>query len=211
MIRTLICLDRDGTLIYDEKKHLYLGRDDEWRSKVRILPYVIEGIRLLNKMPVSAVYMITNQPGVAIADFPLLTAARAHEVCKYVIDEITDAGGHIDGFFLCPHADRNYVEHHPEYQFDEELVCDCDCMKPGLGMVFDALGSEGMTREKAKVFVVGDRASDVKTALNIGGTGILVPFENQPGEDKTVERFPDKSNIYIATSLLDAARYISDH
>jgi D-glycero-D-manno-heptose 1,7-bisphosphate phosphatase len=211
MIRTLICTDRDGTLIFDEEKHLYLGRDDEWRSKVRILPHVIDGIRLLNKIPASAVYMITNQPGVAITDFPLLTEERAHEVCKYVIDVIRDGGGRIDGYFLCPHGDRAYVEKHREYHFEEKLICDCDCIKPRLRMVFDALRSEGVTREEAKVFVVGDRASDVKTALNIGGTGILVPFENQPGEEKKAERFADKSGIYIAPSFLDAARYISDH
>lgn len=211
MIRTLICIDRDGTLIYDGKKHLYLGRDDEWQSKVRILPHVINGIRALNKIPDSAVYMITNQPGVAITDFPLLSAERAHEVCKYVIDEIKNAGGRIDGHFLCPHADRVYVKNHREYHFDEELVCDCDCIKPGLGMVFNALRSEGVTRENAKVFVVGDRASDVKTALNIGGIGILIPFENQPGEHETVRRLSDESRIYIARNLTDAAKYIAGH
>lgn len=210
MTRTLICIDRDGTLIYDEEKHLYLGRDNEWRSKVRILPHVINGIRALNKIPDSAVYMITNQPGVAITDFPLLTEERAREVCKYVIDEIKNAGGLINGYFLCPHANLAYVELHREYQFHEELLCDCDCIKPGLGMVFDALKSQGVRRGNVKLFVVGDRASDVKTALNIGGIGILIPFENQPGEEETVRRFSDESRIYIAKNLTDAAKYISD-
>src|SRR5512143_1065114 len=103
MIKTLICIDRDGTLIYDEKEHLYLGRDNSWKAKVKILPYVTEGMRVLKAIPDAAVYMITNQPGVAITDFPLLTLERAHEVCRYVLEKIKDIGGRIDGYFLCPH------------------------------------------------------------------------------------------------------------
>jgi|GEM_PF-6639616 histidinol phosphatase-like enzyme len=36
MIKTLICIDRDGTLIHDEKSHLFLGRDNDWASKVQM-------------------------------------------------------------------------------------------------------------------------------------------------------------------------------
>ncbi len=210
MIRTLICVDRDGTLIYDEKDHLYLGRDNEWKSRVKILPGVIEGIRLLNTIRDSAVYMITNQPGVAISDFPLLTLERAHEVCRYVIDTIRDMGAEISGYSLCPHANSDYVRQYGNrYHFDKGMVCECDCIKPGLGMVFDALKFEGVNRESACIYVIGDRASDVETALNISGRGILIPFENQPGEKEKTERLKGGSRIYIARDMLDAAKYIS--
>lgn len=208
-MKTLICIDRDGTLIHDEKEHLYLGRDNEWMSKVRILPHVIEGIKVLNRIPNSAVYMITNQPGVAISDFPLLTVERSHEVCKHVIDEIKNMGGNIDGYFLCPHADEEYMKKHTKYRFDKNLVCNCDCIKPGLGMVFDALRAEGITRENVNLFVIGDRATDVQTALNIGGTGILIPFEHQPGEGDKVKKISDQPSIFIARNLIDAADFIS--
>lgn len=208
-MKTLICIDRDGTLIHDEKEHLYLGRDDEWMSKVRILPHVIEGIKVLNRIPNSAIYMITNQPGVAIRDFPLLTVERANEVCKYVIDEIKNMGGTIDGYFLCPHADQDYLNRHKKYHFDKQLICDCDCIKPGLGMIFDALRAEGITHGNVNLFVIGDRLTDVQTALNIGGTGILIPFEHQPGEENKVKKIADRSRIHIARNLLDAADFIS--
>jgi histidinol-phosphate phosphatase family protein len=212
MIKTLICIDRDGTLIFDKKEHLYLGRDDEWRSNVRILPHVIEGLTILRTVPNSAVYMITNQPGVAIADFPLLTMERAHEVCQYVIDKIRSTGGHMNGYFLCPHANHDYVKRYGKrYHFNEDLVCECDCIKPGLGMVFDALRSEGVTREGVSIYVIGDRATDVETALNIGGTGILIPFENQPGEDDKVRELPDQSDIYIAKNLREAGELMIQH
>lgn len=110
MKKTIICIDRDGTLINDEKDHLSLGRDDDWKSKVKILPYVIDGLKLLDTIPNSAIYIITNQPGVAISDYPLLTLGRAYEVCKYVVDRLKNMGAHLDGYFLCAHATPDYVK-----------------------------------------------------------------------------------------------------
>jgi len=211
MIKTLICIDRDGTLIYDEKEHLYLGRDNGWKAKVKLLPYVVEGMRRLKAIPDAAVYMITNQPGVAITDFPLLTLERADEVCRYILEKIKDIGGRIDGYFLCPHANQAYVKKYTQYHFDERLVCECSCIKPDLGMIFDALRSEGVTPGSVSIYMIGDRATDVRTALNMGGTGILVPFENQQGEDQEVNKIKDQSRVYIAKNLLDAAEFITFH
>jgi histidinol-phosphate phosphatase family protein len=206
--RTIICIDRDGTLIYDEKDHLFLGRDDDWKSKVEILSRVIDGLTLLRTIPNSAIYMITNQPGVAISDYPLLTLERAHEVCTYIIDKINSMGARIDGYFLCPHATPDYVRKKPGVNFDEELVHECKCLKPALGMVFDALEAENITPGNANVYVIGDRATNVQTALNINGIGILVPFENEPGEDKKVGKLEDQAHVYIAHDLLSAAEFI---
>jgi hypothetical protein len=40
--KTIICIDRDGTLIHDTREHLFLGRDNSWLEKVVILPYAVE-------------------------------------------------------------------------------------------------------------------------------------------------------------------------
>ncbi len=205
MKRPLICVDRDGTLIYDSHEHLYLGRDNDWKTKVRILPHVVEGLQLLKSIPDAAIYMITNQPGVAVLDFALLTPERAHEVCKYVMKQINKHGGHIDGYFLCTHVSRDYVAKHPNLNFDEKYIGDCDCMKPGLGMVFDALAADNITRRNANIYVIGDRMTDVETALNIGGIGILVPSEGQPGESEKIEALGDPKHTYIVRTFLEAA------
>ena len=47
MKKTIVCIDRDGTLINDEK--FYLGRDDDWQTKVAILPGVIDGLAIINR------------------------------------------------------------------------------------------------------------------------------------------------------------------
>ena len=208
MKKPVICVDRDGTLIHDTKEHLFLGNDNGWKSKIEMLQYAIDGLRLLKSIPNSAIYMITNQAGVAITDFSLLTMERAHEVCKYVVDIIKGNGGHIDGYFLCPHATPEYVKKKPHVNFDEKLVHDCKCLKPALGMVFNALKAENITPDNANVYVIGDRASDVQTALNIDGIGILVPFENEPDEDKKVRKLNDQAHIHIAVNMLKAAEFI---
>jgi len=206
--RPLICVDRDGTLIYDSKEHLFLGRDNDWKKKVQILPYVVEGLRLLKTVQNVAIFMITNQPGVAILDFPLLTLERAHEVCKYVVEKINSMGGHLDGYFLCPHVGEGYVAKRPHLHFDKRFIGDCTCTKPHLGMVFDALEADNVTRENANVYVVGDRLTDVETALNTGGIGILVPSEGQPDEIKKTKYLVDQEHTYIAKNFQDAAEFI---
>jgi histidinol-phosphate phosphatase family protein len=206
--RTIICLDRDGTLIHDEGYHLFLGKDDDWRRKVRMLPGVIDGLKKLKNMPGSAIYMITNQPGVSISDYPLLTPERAHEVCKYVINKIRKMGAVIDGYFLCPHATPEYVSKKPELNFDARFVHECDCSKPALGMVFSTLKAEQVTVDDAIIYVIGDRATDVQTALNIEGSGVLIPFENEPGEEEKVRKLKNQSHVYIAKDFLDAADII---
>lgn len=207
MKKILVCVDRDGTLIYDNKYHL--GRTDDWKSKIKILPTVIEGLRLLRTLPNVAIYIITNQPGVAIREFPLLTLDRAREVNRHILTEIAKMGGQIDGYFLCPHANLQYVKKKANYHFDENMVCDCECEKPKSGMVFDALKSERLTREEAILYVIGDRSSDVETALNINGTGILIPFENEPRHFEKIKKL-DQTNVYIARDFLDAAQFIVD-
>jgi len=208
MKKVVICIDRDGTLINDEKSHLFLGSDNGWKSKVKILPGVIDGLERLGEIPGSAIYMITNQPGVAISDYPLLTLERAEEVCSYVIDRINEKVGVIDGYFLCPFATQEYVNRKPDFNFDENFVQDNSCLKPALGMVLDVLASENVTEESASIYVIGDRATDVQTALNINGFGILIPFENEPGEKDKVEKLEAQKQIYIASDLLDAAEFI---
>jgi len=208
MKKTIICIDRDGTLIHDSREHLFLGSTNDWREKIRILPYVVEGLRLLNSLPDAGIYMITNQAGVAISDLPLLTEERAHEVCRYVMELLKEKDAVLNGYFLCPHATPEYISRKPDTHFYPDLVHDCQCLKPRLGMVFDALKAQEVTPDKADVYVIGDRTSDVRTALNINGTGILVPFVNEPNERDKVRLLAEQEHIFVAENMLAAAEFI---
>ncbi len=176
MNKPIICIDRDGTLINDTREHLFLGRDKDWQENVDILPKAAEGLKVLNTIPDAGIYMITNQAGVAISDYPELTEEKAHEVCRYVVEELQSQGGLLHGYYLCPYATSEYASRKPEVNFHPDLVRDRQCLKPSLEMVFNALAAEGVVQNNADIFVIGDRESDVQTALNADGTGILIPL-----------------------------------
>lgn len=207
MTETVVCIDRDGTLIYDD--HYYLGRQEHWQSLVEILDGVVDGVQALDEHGCTT-YMTTNQSGVAVEDFESLTEEKAEAVCEYVMECLSREGAPLDGYYLCPHVQPSYEEKHPDYDLNTDLVCDCDCIKPDTGMVENILSDIGIRREKADVVVVGDRASDVKTGLQAGGTGVLVPFENQEEETLKVERIDD-DNAFIASGFEGAAEVILDH
>ena len=202
----LICIDRDGTIIYDKKYHL--GSQKNWRSLVKILPYVIRGLKLLNtELPDAKIYLVTNQPGVAVRNMPLLNMKRAKEVCRYILSEFSLKGAVFKGYNVCGYASKAYTQKKPYFIFDKKMVKEHPCIKPRPGMIKEIMKKGKMTSRNTEIYVVGDRKSDVEVAHNIGGFGILVPFKNRPGEDKLVKKIRNK-NKYIAKNFLDACRFI---
>ena len=167
----LICIDRDDTLIYDRK--YFLGHTEDWKKKVKILKGVVSGLKLLNKLPNTALYMTSNQSGIAI--FPKLTPKRARVVCKYVIDMLKKKGAILHGLIFSQYVTPEYVKQHQQYNFNPRRVRDDPWAKPNPGMIKEALKRKGWKREESEVYVIGDRATDVQSALNIKGFGILVP------------------------------------
>ena len=205
MKKTLIFLDRDKTLIYDKK--YYFGSQKNWRSLIKILPYVIDGLRLLKKIQYSKIYIITNQPGVAIKNFPLLTLKRAHEVCRHVLKQLEKRNVKLDGYEICEHVSLSYTKKRSQFTFNKKLVGNFHCMKPNQGMIEKILKKEKLKKEDVNIYVIGDRASDVKTALNAKGFGIIIPFEKEKDEKEKVRKLKNKST-FVAKNFLDAARFI---
>jgi len=205
MKKTLIFIDKDKTLIYDKK--YYFGSQKNWRSLIKILPHVINGLKLLKKIQNSKIYIITNQPGVAVKNFPLLTLKRANEVCKYVLKQFEKRNVKLDGYEICERVSPLYIKTHKQFTFNKKLVGNFYCMKPNPGMIEKILKKEKLTRADANIYVIGDRVSDVKTALNAKGFGIIIPFENEKDEKEKVRKLKNKST-FIAKNFLDAARFI---
>jgi len=205
----LICLDRDGTIVYDDK--YYLGRQKNWKDLIKFLPGVVEGIKILRKIPNVHLYIITNQPAVAVKDFPLLTEERAREVTQEIILRLKEKGAKIDGYALCSHSSREYVNKYPDREFDESMVHECSCMKPNTGMIKTAMKNENLLASETKVYVVGDRMTDVHTAHNANGFGIFVPSTHKDSINQA-EQLKEKKhkNTYLAKDFLDAANFIYD-
>ncbi|PIN94470.1 hypothetical protein COU53_03575 [Candidatus Pacearchaeota archaeon CG10_big_fil_rev_8_21_14_0_10_30_48] len=209
----LLCVDRDGTLIYDD--HYFLGKDNYWKSKVKILPKIVEGMKLLDKTFPNCIcrFILSNQPGVAIQDFKRLTLKRANDVCKEVALIFKRKGAFFDGCIICPHVSLDYVKKHPEYNFDKKYVQkECNCFKPNIGMIEDALAKKKLDKKNTYIYVIGDRESDILTALNAKGVGILVPFEKNLEELEKVKDLKNKypKQVFIAKDFLGAIQCVID-
>ena len=207
----LLCVDRDGTLIYDDS--YFLGKDNYWRDKIKIMPKVVEGMRLLDeKFPDQACrFIITNQPGVAIDDFKRLTMKRANEVTREIQHILKRERAYFDGYIICGHVSLDYVKDHPQFKFDKKYIDKmCDCFKPNTGMIQEAMGKKGLDPKKTSLYVVGDRRSDILTALNAGGVGILVPFERRLNAVDRVKELKKKypKRVFIVKDFLEAIKVI---
>jgi len=122
-------------------------------------------------------------------------------------------GAYFDGYIVCPHVTPEYANKNKQYKFDKRFVDPkCNCLKPNTGMVEEAFEKKKLNPKNTNVYVIGDRESDVLTALNSRGVGILVPFKNRIEEIKKVEKLKKKhkNQVFIARDFKGAVKCIID-
>lgn len=141
-----VFLDRDGTINLDTN---YLSRPDE----LRLIPGSAQAIARLNQAGLPVV-VVTNQSGLARGYFSPDDLQAVH----LELDRLLEAqGAKVDAYYHCPHHPDGAVEH---------LALECDCRKPGSGMLLQAAEDLGLKLEGS--FMVGDRPGDVGCALAAG-------------------------------------------
>jgi len=138
--RPAIFLDRDGVLIEN--------REDYHRSlqEVSVFPQALEALAKANQSPYAFV-IVTNQSAIGRG---LITPARADAINLRVVAEIEEAGGRIDGVFMCPHTPED----------------NCECRKPKPGLILQAARSLFLNVERS--ILVGDALSDIEAARLAG-------------------------------------------
>ncbi len=186
MKKRAVFIDRDGTI---NEQMGYINHI----SRFIILPRVADAIRLLNQND-HLVIVISNQSGVARGYFPL---ELVHEVHDYMIQELSKAGAFIDGVFFCPHYPHGEVE---------EFAIDCDCRKPGTGMV--DLACRRFKIDMSHSYVIGDRYTDMELAKRCNVKGIMVKTGYGRGDIKYVLPRKGIRPAYIAKDLLEAVKWI---
>ena len=186
-----------------------MGRQKNWKSLIKILPKVLRGLKKLKKnIPEAKIYFITNQPGVAIKEFPLLTEKKAKEVCEFILKKFEREGFKFNGYEICMRASPEYVKRKKgKYTFNKKLVGNFSCFKPKPGMINNILKKENLKKSYTKIYVLGDRSSDVKTGLNSKGFGVLIPSKARPEEKDKAKKLKSK-NKYISRNFLDAVKFI---
>ena len=150
MSKPAIFFDRDGVLNVDVG-YLYKIEDFQW------IDGAIQAIKYFNDKGYY-VFVITNQSGVARGYYKEEDIRKLHQ---WMNKELAKYGAHIDEFFYCPHHIKGIV---PEYSFD------CECRKPKIGMIKQAL--EKYDIHLAGSLLIGDKESDIECAENAGIKGL---------------------------------------
>lgn len=179
-----IFLDRDGTLIEDQKY-------DFDPNGIHLLQGVTEGLRELQEAGYKLV-VVTNQSGVARG---LFDEERVREMHKRLADILAESGLTIDAFFYCPHHIEGCV---PGYSVE------CDCRKPKPGMIFEAARS--LELELAESWMIGDICDDVEAGRRAGCRTVLIGGHD--GADPTDNGCHP---TLVARDLRQAARLILSH
>lgn len=180
-----VFLDRDGTLIHDVG---YLSRLED----VQWFPFAIEAIRLLNRAGF-LVCITTNQGGIGLGFYSGDLVERVHAgMCA----DVEASGGRIDALFFCPHHPLAVIE---------ALRIDCDCRKPGPGMIHQAMARFEI--DLARSFVVGDKMADIGLATSAGARGILVKTGYGPAQIVRHGGVPPGA-AFVAETVFEAAGWI---
>ena len=145
--RPTLFIDRDGTLIEepaDEQVDSY--------DKLRFMPGVVPALLALQAAGYRLV-MITNQDGLGTPSFPEEQFTGPHGLMMQVF---RSQGIAFDEVLICPHLPAD----------------GCDCRKPRTALADAYLARAPM--DPSRSYVIGDRATDVELASNLGIRSIQI-------------------------------------
>lgn len=175
----VVFLDRDGTLNKDPG---YLNNPDA----VCLLPGVGPAVARLNEAGYKTV-VVTNQSGIGRGLIEPDALEAIHQRLRQLLAE---DGAWLDGIYVCTHRP------------DEG----CGCRKPAPGLVDRARRELGLGADRS--FVIGDKATDVELARNIGATAVFVLSGDHPEEERAKMAGLDLSPDYVARDLAEAVEWI---
>lgn len=145
-MRRAVFLDRDGVI--NVSRFDYVKRWDEFE----FIPGVLASLRRLSETPF-LLPMVTNQSAIARG---LVSDLQVKEIHHRMIQEITAAGGRINGVYCCPHRPDD----------------GCDCRKPKPGLLLRA--ARELEIDLGGSYCLGDKLSDVEAGTRAGCHSIMV-------------------------------------
>lgn len=181
-----VFLDRDGT-VNAEVGYLQDLAD------LRLIPGAGVAIRRFNEAGLKVV-LVTNQSGVARGYFPESLVHEAHALLDQMLQK---EGGRIDAVYYCPH--------HPT-DGKSSYTKECDCRKPGTGLIDRA--ARDLNIDVKRSFVVGDKWSDVELGQRVGAHSILVQSGFAPDDPGNIRLAHLTDPDFIAATIIEAAEWI---
>jgi D-glycero-D-manno-heptose 1,7-bisphosphate phosphatase len=132
-----IFLDRDGVIIENRPDYV-----QNW-SQVKFIPGALKALAFLNQLPMRIV-LVTNQAGIGRK---IISPENAAAINQHIKRAIVDAGGRIDGTYICPHTPEDH----------------CSCRKPKPGLILQAV--HDLDIDLSKSTLIGDNLTDIQAGM----------------------------------------------
>lgn len=177
-----IFLDRDGTI---NKYVGFLKNSNEFQ----LIEGVDNAIGKINQSEYLAI-VISNQPVIARGE---CSFEEQENIMNKMEKLLGDKGVYLDGIYYCPH--------HPHSGYEgevKELKIKCDCRKPGIGLIKQAV--DDFNLDLSKCFIVGDSNIDILTGKNANIPAIRVKSDLVEENHESCE--------FVAEDLCGAVEYI---
>ncbi|MBI4150828.1 HAD-IIIA family hydrolase [Candidatus Woesearchaeota archaeon] len=204
----LIGIDRDGTLIENDGE--FPG--SKWPNETaKLMPGVVEGLKLLKTLDNVALVMVTNQSGPARGK---VTLEQTTQFNAHVNALLRKHGVGLQKIYSCEHAPPAYAERYvKEGAFiDTRYIRECPDWKPGIGLLEKAAREcFDLPLQECDVYMIGDRHTDPETGINAGGKGIFIESLLEAKHLAPAKDLQKKHGhrVYIAKDFLDAAHWIA--
>ena len=180
MPKTALVIDRDGTILAEPS-------DEQIDSleKMEFVPGAISGLRSLSELDYELV-MASNQDGLGTDSFPEETFWPAQ---TKMLRTLGGEGVFFNDFLIDP-------------SLPEE---NAPTRKPRTGMFTKYLSGE---YDLGACFVIGDRATDIELARNLGAKGILLTPHREAGARMLADQGVSEACACIAESWAEIAEFL---
>lgn len=147
MAKKVLFIDRDGTIIREPE-----DRQVDSFGKLSFLPYVISSLSKIAKELDFELVMISNQDGLGTDSFPENTF---YPVQNFILETLKNEGVVFSDIYI-----------DPSFEYEERPT-----RKPGIAMLGKYIYGNYDLKNS---YVIGDRATDVQLAGNLGAKSIFV-------------------------------------
>ena len=180
-MRRVVFLDKDGTLVEDAPHNTD-------PAQIRLMAEARRGLMRLVREGYSIV-IVTNQSSIASGQLP---ESAMETVRARLVELFAPMGAELAGFYYCPH--------HPQGSVIEFAV-ECECRKPGAGMILRAAEELGI--DPAETWMVGATLDDVEAGNRAGCRTILLDNGSETEWHMDGRRWPS-----VVVADLDEAAHV---